>query len=217
MRSHSFNSFCFVLGFFFFFYIFYERASQSLLGPVLLKQLGWKVISVTGSEMKGRGQEHCSHCQHDGPAVQKCAWVYAGMHVCLSVDEYLQRLLICIYAEGPPRWLCVFSQLRIRIFVFVVIGNCFGKFTVTHLASLTVLAFFAFLVLFKQPAGCTVAKGSTRGFTPLGQHPAIASLSYGIFSSHNQTDEPERKNETERTHFREKEKWFLISSLLQAK
>lgn len=90
-RSHSCNSFCFVLGFFsfIFFYIFYERGSQSLLGSVLLKRLGWKVILVIGSRMKGKGREWCGHSQQDGNTMEKCGWVYGSMQGCLFVCRWV--------------------------------------------------------------------------------------------------------------------------------
>lgn len=115
----------------------YKRDSQSLLGPVLLKGIGWKVSLVTGSEMKGRGQERCSHsqAQHGGIAVWNCVHIY----ICLCMHV---RVCLCMY---------ILSAQRVSWFVFLLylcsLNRCvFSAFaTFSLLVSSCLSAVFAVL------------------------------------------------------------------------
>lgn len=120
------------------------------------------------------------------------------VRVSLSVHVYLFAELICISTvcvlPGPLCCPVALAQclLCVRVFVFLVRGVCYGKFTVISPAFLAVLGFLHFLFQFNQPAGCTVAEGSTRGLTPLGQCPTItcpAALVTNTLSGLNQADE----------------------------
>lgn len=81
-------------------FLCFIRESQSLLDPVLLKGLGWKGILVTGSEMKGRGQERCSHSQAQYGCntvwICVCVHIYASVciYICLQIYRYI---FICMY------------------------------------------------------------------------------------------------------------------------
>lgn len=167
--------------------------------------------------MKGRGQERCSHsqAQHGGIAMWNYVHVYECMcmhvSVCLCMYICLQSECLDLYFCAP--WTSVLSVylphflflctvalalflLCVRVFVFQVLGVCYGKFTVISLASLPGLGFFSSCSCFNQPAGCTVAEGSTRGFTPLGHCPTItspAALFTSTLSGVNEADETHKR------------------------
>lgn len=141
LRSLSCNCFCFCTS--------NKRESRSLLGCVLLKRLPLKKISlVTGSEMKGRGQERCSHsqAQHGGTAMRVCACIFVcrvSVSICFSTVSALLGPAVSAFAT--------FSLLESTCFsaLFVVCHSVclpapwsltMEEFTVISVASLTFLS-----------------------------------------------------------------------------
>ncbi len=106
--------------------------------------------------------------------------------LCSVLSVYLPHFLFLCPVALAQCLLCV------RVFVFLLLRVCYGKGAVISPASLPVLCFFRSCSCFNQPVGCTVAEGSTRGFTPLGHCPTITSptaLFTSTLSSVSQADE----------------------------
>ena len=88
--------------------------------------------------------------------------------ICTSTVSVLLETLCCPFALAH----CL---LCVRVFAFLVLGVCYGKFNVISLAFLAILGFFISCSCLNQPAGCTVAEGFTGDFTPRGKCTTITS------------------------------------------
>lgn len=103
--------------------------------------------------------------QHYGE-VWMSVWKYAGLSVCLQMSVCLHWILTCIYVEdlcGDSACFlgCVSAYLSLSSLKIALESS---QLYTWHL-SLFLVSRFLVSVL-NQPAGCTVAEGSTRRFLP---------------------------------------------------
>lgn len=103
-------------------FLFFLVLCQSLLGPVLLNGLGWKVSLVTGSEMKGRGQERHSQAQHGDIAMWNCVHVFYSLSVrVLLFAEWMSLFVfnsICASWSFPRSLLCKVQVISLAFLAF---------------------------------------------------------------------------------------------------
>lgn len=176
----SWSAFVFV--FFRDFRTFYKRDSRRLLGPRVMEEaVGWKVSLVTGSQMKGRGQERCSHsqAQRGGMAMWNC--VHVSVSVCLYSHESVHValfVLICVFSPA----LVVFWW--IWTFYLLASPNLCTRFVVCQSICLSLFQFALenwwkylnisglniFVPSFSDLQGALLLK---RGFTLLGPCPTM--------------------------------------------
>lgn len=134
-----------------------------------------------------------------------CMCVSLSVHVYLFAEwvswfvfqQYLYSLDLCAVQLLQHSVCCVSEYLSSWSLEY-------GKFTLISPACLPVLGYFISCSCFNQPAGCTVAEGSTRGFTPLGQCPTItspAAVVTSMLSALNQGNETHNRTSETKGHF----------------
>lgn len=132
--------------------------------------------------MKGRGQERCSHSQ-------STAWWHCYVELCACVCQYIcLHMYICLHNGSLDLyfyhicalWTSVLSvhflflcpvalaQCLQCVRVFVFLGPWSSLWRADSNISSISCRNFSLCFCFNQPAGCTVAEGFSRGFTPLG-------------------------------------------------